>query len=97
MKIAQLARKLKKHHAESHSWQKTANAFGVEKSVAHGIALRGYDPADQATRKTLGLGPRICPSCKRKATVPRTYKPKPISRQSRKELLWSLQNRVVIQ
>jgi len=98
MNRRQLARKLKKHHAESHSWQKTADAFPlITKGMAYRIAEQNYDPAAKALREYYEMGPRICPKCKRKETRPRTVKAKPISRQSTKDLLWSLQNRVVIQ
>jgi len=97
MNIAQLARQLKKHHAESRSWRITAQAFGIEnKTTAYRIACDGYDPADPELRNKLGLGPRTCPTCNRRQ-YQRSRKPKPISLASKKELLWRLANREVVQ
>jgi len=93
MKIGQLARKLKKHHVKSRSWQKTAEAFNMKKATAYRIAISDYDPADPDWRAAHGLDPRICPNCQRKITRPRAYKPKPISKQPTSELLWRLENR----
>lgn len=61
--------------------------------MAHGIAERGKDPTDPELRKALGLGPRPCPTCKRKITAPRKVKPKAISAMSIKELSYCLEHR----
>lgn len=97
MKIAQLAHQLNEHHAQSRSWQKTAEAFAMDKSTAYRIAMDNYDPADPAWRKAHGLGPRVCPTCQRKTTTPRVRRYKNISDMPSNVLLRALENRVVMQ
>ena len=97
MTTAQLALALRKDHAESRSWQKTAERFGIpNKGIAYRIALKGYDPADKKLREALGLGPRPCPSCKRKQYRRRPYWEKPISKRTAAELRWSLEHRELL-
>lgn len=92
MKISQLAKLLKKSHKKTKSWPKTGRAFHMTGGMAYQIAMHGYDPANPTLRVALGLGPRICPKCKRKITVPGRA-PRRIFDMLTKELLWRLQNR----
>lgn len=65
------------------SWRHIANdlnvAYGVKLSPSayEQWATKGREPANPNVRRALGLGPRVCPHCKRKMpTTPRhTYKP----------------------
>jgi hypothetical protein len=45
------------HHGTSHSWGKTAAAYGLSKAMAHLIATTGYEPRTQPVRQALGLPP----------------------------------------
>jgi hypothetical protein len=45
--------------------------------MAWKIANQNYDPADPEIRSRLELGPRPCPTCHRKSTVPREDRPAP--------------------
>jgi hypothetical protein len=78
MRTRQLARLLRKSHRKTRSWAKTGEAFEINKGLAFKIATQDYDPADPSIRERLGLGPRPCPTCHRKQTVPRGPRPKPI-------------------
>jgi hypothetical protein len=92
MNIRQLGHLLKKSHRKTRSWNKTGKAFHMSGGMAYRIAFEGYDPADPTLRNALGLGPRVCPKCQRKVTVPRVA-PKRIFDMPANELLWRLQNR----
>jgi len=74
MTIRQLARLLKKLHRETRSWSRVASEFDVNRAVVERIANAGYDPADPVTRSKLGLGPRTCPTCQQRITVPKPVK-----------------------
>ena len=83
------------------SWQRTADEFnkkyGADKSKGWylKIATQGYDPASQEDRHTFGLGPRPCPTCHRRITVPCTehVNRTRISDMTTKALLHALNNR----
>lgn len=74
MKIHIIARSLRKSHKSTHSWRKTGAAFGLTAGMAYRIAYQQYDPADPTIRERLGLGPRPCPTCHRKQTIPQQVK-----------------------
>jgi hypothetical protein len=77
MNIRQLARLLRKDHRITHSWDLTGKNFNISKGMAYHIAKQKHDPADPEIRELLGLGPRPCPTCHRKATVPSVDRPLP--------------------
>lgn len=94
MKRATLAKHLRDDHERTNSWNETSAKFPhISKGMAFKIAMQGYDPKDQNIREHYKLGPRPCPTCKRKITKPRTVKAKPISRMSVEELRYCLENR----
>lgn len=77
MQTRHLARILRKSHRETRSWSQTGKAYGISKAMAYRIAKEDYDPADPQVRASLGLGPRTCPTCQQRITVPkrvRTWK-----------------------
>lgn len=77
MTTRQLARLLKKRHRETRSWARVASEYGVSRAVVERIANSNYDPANPQLRARLGLGPRTCPTCQQRVTVPkqvRTWK-----------------------
>lgn len=71
MTTRQLARLLKKLHRQARSWASIAREYDVKRAVVERIANAGYDPADPDTRAKLGLGPRTCPTCQQRVTVPK--------------------------
>ena len=87
-----LSRMLKQSHRKTRSWNKTGKAFQMTGGMAYRIAMEGYDPASPSLRIGLGLGPRVCPKCQRRITVPRQGV-KRIADASPAELLWRLNNR----
>jgi hypothetical protein len=98
MNIRQLAQQLIKEHKKARSWQIVADAHSLTKGEAFAIAVKKHDPADPKIRARLGLGPRPCPTCHRRRTVPR---PEARRRPSlfdypRDELLDMLNNRQVM-
>ncbi len=71
MTLGNLARMLRKSHRETRSWASTGEAFGISKAMAYRIANENYDPAAPQVRARLGLGPRTCPTCQQRVTVPK--------------------------
>lgn len=71
MTTRQLARLLKKRHRETRSWARVAHEYGVARAVVERIANGSYDPANPELRARLGLGPRTCPTCQQRITVPK--------------------------
>lgn len=51
--LEQLCTEIRNKHAETHSWQKTADAFGINKAMARLLA-QGYKPGKKI-RDRLGL------------------------------------------
>lgn len=71
MGIGTLARILRKRHSQTRSWARVASEFGVSRSVVERIANGSYDPASPQLRLRLGLGPRTCPKCQQRVTLPK--------------------------
>lgn len=93
MNIRILGRILDKSHRKTRSWNKTGSAFHITGGMAFRIAREGYDPANPIIRVGLGLGPRVCPKCRRKITVPQRASKRIIDMDT-KELLWCLDHRI---
>jgi hypothetical protein len=74
MTTRQLARLLRKRHRETRSWARVASEFGVARAVVERIANGKYDPANPELRARLGLGPRTCPTCQQRITVPKAVR-----------------------
>lgn len=76
---------------QSGSWDEAAEVFGVSKSILYGFTVSGYLPSDPQNRVKLGIDCRCCGKRHLPRYCPKKYKP--IQKRTKKELLWSLENR----
>lgn len=94
----QLARKLRKSHRQTRSWKNTGNDFFMTKSMAYLIAVKKYDPPDGDIRARFHMGPRTCPTCEQRITVPRQVRKwRRLDDLSKNEILYLLATRTEMQ
>ena len=94
MHINTRARLIRKRHAQV-SWAQIALEYDLTKADVERVAAGKYDPADPVKRAKLGLGPRTCPKCFRKITVPQTVKTwRRLDDLKPRELLFLLEHRM---